>query len=72
MRKLRAMCFLWVITSPAWADKIYISLEKDNALVVIDGSSGTIQKSIPVGRHPKGVALSPDAAQLYIANNLWC
>ena len=49
------------------ADTLYITLEKDNALAVVDGETGKLLKTAPLGQRPRGIALSEDETQLYVA-----
>ena len=37
-------------------------------VVVVDTGSGTLKHSIPVGRYPFGICLSPDESKVYVAN----
>jgi PQQ-dependent catabolism-associated beta-propeller protein len=52
---------------PARADTLYVTLEKDNALAVVDGASGKLVKTVKIGKRPRGIALSKDAKLLYVA-----
>lgn len=49
------------------ADTVYVTLERDNALAVLDGASGELKQTVPVGRRPRGIALSGDGRRLYLA-----
>ncbi|TAN53561.1 MAG: hypothetical protein EPN21_01205 [Methylococcaceae bacterium] len=53
--------------SIARAETIYVTLEKDNALAVVDGIDGKLVKTVKVGLRPRGIALSHDRKQLYVA-----
>src|ERR1044071_7099374 len=46
----------------------YVANENDTTVSVIDTASNTITATIPVGRAPASVALTPDNALLYVAN----
>jgi YVTN family beta-propeller protein len=46
----------------------YVANENDTTVSVIDTASNTITATIPVGRNPASVALTPDNAFLYVAN----
>jgi PQQ-dependent catabolism-associated beta-propeller protein len=52
--------------SPASAETIYVSNEKDNTITVIDGANLVPVKTIPVGQRPRGIVLSKDEKWLYI------
>jgi YVTN family beta-propeller protein len=47
---------------------VYVSTGRGNTVAVIDASTNTVTKTIPVGQRPWGIALSPDAQTLYAAN----
>jgi len=58
-------------TGPAFAQELvyaYVANFGSNTVSVIDTTSDTIVKTIPVGRGPTGVALTPDGAFAYVAN----
>jgi hypothetical protein len=38
--------------SIAYAETIFVTLEKDNALALMDPASGTLIKTIPIGKRP--------------------
>ena len=48
--------------------KLYIVDQANFRLVVVDPQRGSILASIPTGRYPFGVALSPDEKTAYVAN----
>src|SRR5690349_11884589 len=51
---------LALIVSPGRADTVYVSNEQDNTVSVVDGASLSVVATIPVGRRPRGIALSGD------------
>lgn len=51
----------------AYAETVFVTLEKDNALAVVDPATGQLLRTVPVGQRPRGIAISPDHRQLYIA-----
>src|SRR5260370_356876 len=61
------------VATPALADTVYVSDERADVLHVIDGATGAVQAKIPVGARPRGMALSPDGATLYVkgGRELW-
>ncbi|MBI1815238.1 MAG: YncE family protein [Deltaproteobacteria bacterium] len=46
----------------------YVSNSGDNTISVIDTSTNTVTATIPVGSSPGALAVSPDGAQVYVAN----
>ena len=59
-----------IMLQPAYANptgRIFVSNEKDDTISVIDGNSLTVEKTIAVGERPRGVGISPDGKELYVA-----
>jgi YVTN family beta-propeller protein len=52
--------------NPAGA-RVYVSDETGTEVVVIDPAAGTVIQRIAVGKRPRGVKLSPDGSQLFVA-----
>ena len=49
-------------------DRVYISNGGDGNVSVIDTSTNTVIATIPVGKRPWNMALTPDGKKLYVAN----
>ncbi len=60
---------LLVFNQMVVAETVYVTLEKDNALAVVDPITGKLLKTVPVGQRPRGIVLSKDQQQLYIATS---
>src|SRR5215472_11113229 len=57
-----------VVSAPAAEGlQIYVSNEKSGDVSVIDGASRTVIATIPVGKRPRGVRISPDGKMLFVA-----
>jgi YVTN family beta-propeller protein len=54
------------VAAPARA---YITNSGDGTVSVIDTTNNTVVMTIPVGRKPFGVAVTPDGSKVYIANS---
>ncbi len=52
--------------SPAFADHVYVTNEKDDTVSVIDVKTLEVIKTIPVGERPRGIILSKDKKHVYI------
>jgi YVTN family beta-propeller protein len=52
---------------PGAGGKLYVSDERGGTVVVVDATSGDVLSRIAVGKRPRGLALSPDGARLYMA-----
>jgi YVTN family beta-propeller protein len=63
---MAAACFFGA--GPVLAQNAYITNSGDNTVSVIDTASNTVIATIPVGRNPFGVAVTPDGAKIYITN----
>ena len=53
--------------SYAASNRIFVSNEYGNSVTVIDAKSNTVIKNISVGTRPRGIGLSPDKTELYVA-----
>jgi YVTN family beta-propeller protein len=58
-----------VLTGDAEAALAYITNSGDGTVSVIDTTNNTVVNTIPVGRKPFGVAVTPDDSKVYIANS---
>jgi YVTN family beta-propeller protein len=61
-----AACLLGSAQSPA--QNAYIASGLSNNVSVIDTATNTVTATIPVGRSPEGVAVTPDSRKVYVAN----
>jgi PQQ-dependent catabolism-associated beta-propeller protein len=64
---LGALAAAIFLATPAQAEKIFVSNEKDNTLSVIDGATLEVVDTISVGRRPRAMALSNDGEHLFVA-----
>ncbi len=61
MRRVLFAVFCAVTASSmAAANTAFVSNEKDNTITVLDLTSWQDLKTVPVGRRPRGMVLSPD------------
>lgn len=49
------------------AQPLYVSLERGDAVAVVDPASGTVIQQISAGKRPRGLVISPDGTRLYVA-----
>ena len=47
---------------------LYVTNENSNNVSVIKTATNTVVKTIPVGRNPVAVAVTPDGTHVYVAN----
>lgn len=66
-RCLAGVLLALVLSLPARAERAYVSNEDDGTVTVIDADRGAAIATIAVGKRPRGLALSPDGARLYVA-----
>ena len=52
--------------SPA-GPRVYVSDETGGRIVIIDPEARQVAQTIDVGKRPRGISLSPDGRQLYVA-----
>jgi len=69
MPKTYWIAALCAIFGTAWGDTVYVSLEKGDALAVVDGISGELKQTVKLGKRPRGLAFSPDYSRLYVASS---
>jgi YVTN family beta-propeller protein len=53
------------VTSPARA--LYVTNELSGDPTVIDVTTGIVTATVPLGKRPRGVAVSPDQTMLHVA-----
>jgi PQQ-dependent catabolism-associated beta-propeller protein len=68
MKYLTALLF---IISPfvvqADAGRIFVTNEQGDSVSVINGADNTVIKTIPIGKRPRGIGISPDGGEVYVA-----
>jgi len=55
------------ISAPMLGYDVFVTNEKSGDLTVIDGTSHKATATIPVGKRPRGIRVSPDGTTLYVA-----
>jgi YVTN family beta-propeller protein len=60
-------CTICCLPAAASAREVIVSNEASGDLAVVDPGSGQVLARIPVGKRPRGMALSPDGEHLYVA-----
>ncbi len=63
---------LWLLifninVSASPTGRIFVTNERSGTISVIDGQSLTVEKTIAIGKRPRGIGLSPDGRELYVA-----
>jgi PQQ-dependent catabolism-associated beta-propeller protein len=48
-------------------NRIFVTNERGNSISVINGESLEVEASIDIGKRPRGIGLSPDHSELYVA-----
>jgi YVTN family beta-propeller protein len=56
-----------LICSAAASHEIYVTNEISGDLTIINGDSLAVEATVPLGRRPRGIEISPDNSQLFIA-----
>ena len=47
--------------------RIYVTNESSGDLTVIDGGTNRVAATLPLGKRPRGIKVSPDRSRLYVA-----
>lgn len=58
---------VWDAVNPRW---LYVAVEDEDAIAVIDRTLGQVVSSINVGRLPSGLAVSSDRRELYVTHRI--
>jgi hypothetical protein len=58
---------VWDASDPRW---LYVSLEDDGAIAVVDRTLGVLDHTVPVGRLPAGLAVSRTRRELVVARRI--
>jgi DNA-binding beta-propeller fold protein YncE len=58
---------VWDADDPRW---LYVSLEDDGAVAIVDRTLGVLDHTVPVGRLPAGLAVSRQRRELAIAHRI--
>ena len=48
--------------------RIFITNEKGNTVSVINGETLEVEKEIDIGDRPRGIGISPDGTEVYVAS----
>src|SRR2546430_4563404 len=49
--------------------RVFVTNEKSDNVTVIDAATRKVIQTIPVGKRPRGVAVSPDGRRVYVTNS---
>lgn len=60
---------LLLFSYQVFSETVFVSLEKDNAIAVVDPIAGKLLKTVPIGLRPRGIVLSKNQQQLYVATS---
>lgn len=64
---LLLMAFIINSVNAEPSGRIFITNEKSDSVSVIDGSTLEVEATIKIGDRPRGIGLSPDGTELYVA-----
>src|SRR6476661_3148175 len=64
---LALLASLASVSAPAQAATAYITNEKGNSISVIDLDKLEVTHTVKVGQRPRGIALSKDETQMFVA-----
>lgn len=66
---LLLLSFASVAAAAEMPFRLYVSNERSGNVTVIDGQSFEVLQTIPVGKRPRGLHVSPDGETLYVATS---
>ncbi len=67
MKSFAVATILSLLPLHSVADTILVTLEKDNAVAIVDGDRLTLNKAVKIGRRPRDIKLGPDFKKIYVA-----
>ncbi|MFB3089724.1 MAG: PQQ-dependent catabolism-associated beta-propeller protein, partial [Gammaproteobacteria bacterium] len=47
--------------------RIFVTNEKGNSISVINGATLEVESEIAIGERPRGIGISPDGTEIYVA-----
>ncbi len=59
--------FIFNSVSAEPTGRIFVTNERDDTLTVINGNTLDVETTIEIGERPRGIGLSPDGSELYVA-----
>jgi YVTN family beta-propeller protein len=73
MRALLPFVLVWcsvIVSTPAAPEpshRLFVSNERSGDVSVIDSAAQSVVVTVPVGKRPRGISLSPDGTRIYVA-----
>ena len=64
---LLTVLFLTITACAQGGSVIYVTNEDSNSVTMISGDSHEVIATIPVGKRPRGIKVSPDGSMFYVA-----
>src|SRR4030065_1042666 len=58
---------LLAFATPSFASMIFVANEKDNTITVLNADTLETVKTIKASRRPRGIVVSPDGKELFVA-----
>ena len=63
---MKAIVLLTLMATPAVADEIWVTNERDDTISVIDTDTLQVTRTIPVGERPRGITFAHDYSVVYV------
>jgi PQQ-dependent catabolism-associated beta-propeller protein len=64
---LLLLAFIFSSVNAATTGRIFVTNEKGDSISVINGSTLEVEATVEIGERPRGIGLSPDGGELYVA-----
>ena len=58
---------LLAIAGHADGGRVFVTNEGSDTVSVIDAATNQVIKTVPVGKRPRGIGISPDGSEVYVA-----
>ena len=63
---MKHLALLVLVATPAMADEIWVTNERDDTISVIDIDTMAVTRTIPVGERPRGITFAHDHSVVYV------
>lgn len=64
---LAPVAVLWPLLSHATSYQVFVTNEKSGEVTIINGQDFSVLATVPIGKRPRGIHVSPDGKTVYVA-----
>src|SRR5690554_5655028 len=69
MQRFGCCILALAVMLPAHAESIFVTLEKGNSVVEVDGATGEVRRTVQVGKRPRGILTTRDGRKIFVATS---